>query len=217
MNSHVTKPWKQLKIWIFKRSSLKFLMKSTKVVFIGDCGVGKTCIIDKIEHDEFDENTPSSISIAMHRLTGEYNHTTLDFSLWDTAGQEKYRTLAPIYFREASIGVLVYDITSTSTFDSLDSWYSEVDKQMVTGYKLIIVANKRDLEDRREVSFNQGISYAEKAKTDLFFEVSAKDGEGINELYNCLLHCVYEVQTQPMSVGVKIDQSKVKKPKDCCK
>ena len=109
--------------------------------------------------------------------------------IWDTAGQERFRSLGAIYFREADAAIAVYDITKRLTFENLEMWINDFINVAGDMKTIVIVANKCDLEEDSEVSFQEAESWAQ-AKNYMIRQTSAKTGEGINELFSDLAHTI---------------------------
>jgi small GTP-binding protein len=103
--------------------------KACKVVLLGESGVGKTCIISRFINDTFDDGsvtTTGASYVSKNMLFNDYNQV-LNFEIWDTAGQEKYRSLTSIFYKDASIAILVYDITNEDSFEELQKyWYEQI-------------------------------------------------------------------------------------------
>ena len=158
-----------------------FLSIRYKVVFIGNPTAGKTSLLNRICHDKFIQNYDSTIGVDFFTKTVFYNESIFKIQLWDSAGQEKYRALIPSYIRGASIIFLIYDLNHHESFDAIDNWLGFVNqytnKEQV---KIILVGNKKDLE--RKVKFEEGQNLAKKEGM-LFFETSAKTGEGVVEMF----------------------------------
>ncbi|OWM70218.1 hypothetical protein CDL15_Pgr026068 [Punica granatum] len=108
--------------------------------------------------------------------------TTVKFEIWDTAGQERYAALAPLYYRGASVAVVVYDITSPESFQKAQYWVKELQKHGSPDMVMALVGNKADLLENREVSDQDGMEYAEKNRM-FFIETSAKTADNINQLF----------------------------------
>ena len=158
-----------------------FLSIRYKVVFIGNPTAGKTSLLNRICNDKFLPNYDSTIGVDFFTKTIFYNETIFKLQLWDSAGQEKYRSLIPSYIRGASIIFLVYDLNHHESFDAISNWLGFVNqytnKEQV---KLILIGNKKDLE--RKVTYNEGETLAKKEGM-LFFETSAKTGEGVVNMF----------------------------------
>ena len=161
--------------------------KELKVILLGDCGVGKTNIILRFMKDEFDEDsiTTTGSSYTMKKI--EKDNITYRLNIWDTAGQEKYRSLTKIFLQDANIIILVYSIVEEITFDNLDYWYNIIIDNCGEDIVIAIVGNKHDLYFEEAVDEDKAQNYANK-KNAIFKLVSAKENKlGIDELFNIVL------------------------------
>ena len=118
-----------------------------KVVLLGESGVGKTCIIAQFTNGTFDANTVTSLTAQFIRKTMEFaDKKAITFDIWDTAGQEKYRSLAKIFYKDAKVIVLVYDITSKDSFVQMkEYWYEQIKQQGNKDVIIAVAANNDDL------------------------------------------------------------------------
>ena len=114
----------------------------------------------------------------------------MKLQIWDTAGGEQFRSLTPMYYKNAAAVCLVYDSTCSDSFDKLDYWVKELQERGETSVMLNIVASKIDDDAREEVPLRQAGDYAKKNKAD-FFQTSAKDGTGIDELFTQIAEKLY--------------------------
>lgn len=154
-----------------------------KLVLLGDSGVGKSCIVLRFVRGQFDPTSKVTVGASfLSQTIALQDSTTVKFEIWDTAGQERYAALAPLYYRGASVAVIVYDITSTESFEKAQYWVKELQKHGTPEIVMALVGNKADLQDRREVSVEDGSEYAE-SNGMFFIETSAKTADNINELF----------------------------------
>ena len=165
----------------YEEQDTSFSSIKQKVVFIGNSTTGKTSLLNRIYSDKFQTDNEPTIGVDFFTKTVLYNEKIFKVQLWDTSGQEKYRSLIPSYIRGASIIFIIYDLNNYDSFDSIISWldfaYQNTDIEKA---KLILVGNKKDLE--RKVSYDEGKNFA-KEKGLLFFETSAKTGEGVKDMF----------------------------------
>ena len=156
-----------------------------KVVLLGDSGVGKTCIISRYISGAFDQNSPTTngASYASKILEFPKLNKKISVDIWDTAGQEKYKSLTKFFYKDAAVAILVYDITSKETFENMKKfWYEQLQEFGSKKIILGIAGNKCDMYEREEVSENDAKEFAESKGA--FFEItSAKNNTGINELF----------------------------------
>ena len=154
-----------------------------KIVFLGNSAVGKTAIINQYMYESTSADHQPTIGIDFFAKTLTREGKTIRLQLWDTAGQEKFNSLIPNYIRDSTIAVFVYDITSRSSFDALEKWYNMV--MDMANPNIVLVGNKCDLEEQREVTTEEGKKYAE-SKQAKFIETSAIAPTNIQELFEMI-------------------------------
>ena len=162
--------------------------RGKKLVFIGDAGVGKTCLITRFTQGIFDEKTPATIgaSFATKIIEIPELNQSLTLDVWDTAGQEKYKSLTRIFFQGAKMAILVYDITRRESFYNMkNSWYREIKENGDSDIVLGIAGNKSDLYDNEEVPEEEAREFA-KSIDAVFGYTSAQSDSGIKELFKDL-------------------------------
>eukprot|EP00658_Telonema_sp_P-2_P017952 TRINITY_DN17016_c0_g1_i1.p1 TRINITY_DN17016_c0_g1~~TRINITY_DN17016_c0_g1_i1.p1 ORF type:complete len:225 (+),score=54.79 TRINITY_DN17016_c0_g1_i1:131-805(+) len=153
-----------------------------KLVFLGNQSVGKTSIITRFMYDTFDNNYLATIGIDFLSKTLHVNDRTIRLQLWDTAGQERFRSLIPSYIRDSSVAIIVYDITNRDSYTNLSKWYDDVRTERGNEVIIVIVGNKTDLKDKREVSTEEAEAKAKELNC-LFIETSAMLGLNVKELF----------------------------------
>ena len=161
---------------------------TAKVVLIGKSGVGKTSIISRFTSDKFDPDTLSSLGasfVSKEIFFPEINNT-IKFDIWDTAGQEKYRSLAKIFYKDAVVIILVYDITKPDSFKEIkEYWVEEIKENSNKNAILALAANKEDLYNEATVSEKEGQEYADTIGA-IFKRTSALSNVGIDELFQLI-------------------------------
>ena len=158
-------------------------MESFKVVLVGESGVGKTSIIAQYIDQTFQEDLQTSTGGTFSTKTVSCDGKLLKFEIWDTAGQEQYRSLSKMFYKEANAALMVYDITRKRTFiDLKEFWYEQIKDCSPVDIMLVIVGNKSDLIDKEEVNEEEVRNYAKEINA-MFFSTSAKNYEGINNLF----------------------------------
>ena len=158
-----------------------------EIVLIGEASVGKTSIIYQFIDKIFQEDLQSTIGGTFNSKSIKCNNNkTLNLEIWDTAGQERYRCVTKMFYKEADVAILVYDITSKSSFEELKNyWVEQVLEASPKNIMLVIVANKSDLIDNEQVDEEEARNYAKKVKAD-FFVISAKENNSVNELFKSI-------------------------------
>eukprot|EP00268_Persea_americana_P019487 TRINITY_DN19978_c0_g1_i16.p1 TRINITY_DN19978_c0_g1~~TRINITY_DN19978_c0_g1_i16.p1 ORF type:complete len:155 (+),score=17.09 TRINITY_DN19978_c0_g1_i16:263-727(+) len=145
-------------------------------------GTGKTSLVLRFVKGQFFDYQESTIGAAFFSQILSLNEATVKFDIWDTAGQERYHSLAPMYYRGAAAAVVVYDITSMDSFVRAKKWVQELQRQGNPSLVMMLVANKADLESKREVDSKDGEFYAQENGLT-FIETSAKTAQNVNELF----------------------------------
>ncbi len=161
-------------------------VEQVKVVLLGESGVGKTSIIAQFTSGKFDPDCVTSLSAQFISKTIEFENLqkAIKFDIWDTAGQEKYRALAKIFYKDAKVIILVYDITDQRSFDEVKSyWYEMVKSNGDQDAMIAIVANKNDLYDTAQVSEQDAKEFARSIGA-IFQSTSAKSDSGITTLFD---------------------------------
>lgn len=153
-----------------------------KLVFLGDQSVGKTSIITRFMYDKFDNTYQATIGIDFLSKTMYLEDRTVRLQLWDTAGQERFRSLIPSYIRDSSVAVIVYDVANRQSFLNIARWVEEVRTERGSDVIIMLVGNKTDLIDKRQVSIEEGDAKAREFGV-MFIETSAKAGFNIKALF----------------------------------
>lgn len=161
-----------------------------KLLLIGDSSVGKSCLLLRFTDDAFTPSFITTIGIDFRIRIVQINNSRIKAQIWDTAGQERFRTITTAYYRGAQGILLVYDITKRTSFNNVANWMQQLKSHSSDNVTIILVGNKCDLSDKREVSFEEGM---EKAKTFgcAFFETSAKNSINVETAFTDLMKTVY--------------------------
>ena len=189
-----------------------------KILMIGESGVGKTCLIQRFNKNEFSLTHLSTIAIDFKMKVVTVNDQRLKMQIWDTAGQERFNTLTAGFFKGSDGIVLCYSVTDMKSFENINKWMAQIKSLAPVDVKVLLVGNKTDLEDQRVVSEELGNEMAEKYGVELF-EASAKSGDNVMEVFNRMAELVLEkVKDNP-----KTDESTrnlggdgFKKKRKCC-
>jgi len=153
-----------------------------KLVFLGDQSVGKTSIITRFMYDTFDNTYQATIGIDFLSKTLWLQDRNVRLQLWDTAGQERFRSLIPSYIRDSSVAVIVYDIANRNSFLNTSKWLDDVRTERGQDVVVMLVGNKTDLNEKRQVPIEEGEAKA-KEHNIMFIETSAKAGVNIKALF----------------------------------
>ncbi len=158
---------------------VSYQINRQKIIFTGDINVGKTSIINVLMGQKFNNEYEASIGVDFFSKTIKYKGKIIKLQIWDSAGQEKFRSLIPNYIRSASLVFIVYDITNRKSFESLQLWIDFVNN--IENSNIVIIGNKIDLEDKREVPTEEGKKFSDEKNYE-FFEVSAKDDKNLSDM-----------------------------------
>ena len=173
-------------------------MYNILVILVGDMGVGKSSLMSQYIKKEFPESPLPTIAIEFAtKIIKIKEGGYVKAQIWDTAGQEKYKSITSHHYRKAVGALLVYDVTRRITFDNCIKWYKELKVFTDQECVICIVGNKLDLlegnPNRREVSIEEGKKFARQNKT-LFFETSAKNNNNVVECFEELLQQIYNTR-----------------------
>ena len=197
-----------------------------KIVLIGDSFVGKTNIMSKYLMNEFHEDSKATVGVEFGAKKFDIEGKSVKAQIWDTAGQERYKSITTTYYKGAKGALIVYDITRKETFDSVDRWISEVLNSGDKNMTMLLIGNKCDLDNQRQVTKEQGEEKAKAFKV-AFLETSASSGENLDVAFEMIMKEVYskckneldeDDGMEEMQMGKEIDLTKEKKveKKKCC-
>uniref|UniRef100_A0AAQ4R9M1 small monomeric GTPase n=1 Tax=Gasterosteus aculeatus aculeatus TaxID=481459 RepID=A0AAQ4R9M1_GASAC len=183
-----------------------------KLLLIGDSGVGKTCLLFRFSEDAFNTTFISTIGIDFKIRTIELDGKKIKLQIWDTAGQERFRTITTAYYRGAMGIMLVYDITNEKSFDNIRNWIRNIQEHASSDVERMILGNKCDMKDRRQVSKERG----EKLAIDYgikFLETSAKSSINVEEVKLVQLVCRRRSFMEWGGFGLVVGEVFVSRPK----
>ena len=161
------------------------MSNTCKIVLVGDSGAGKTCIISRFVNDRFDKGqmTTACPSFCTKEINYPKYKKTINLDIWDTAGQEIYRSISKLFYKGAAIGILVYDISNRKSFDSIkEYWYKELKENTENSTFFVLVGNKADLYEEEAVKEEEAKEYAKSINAE-FYLTSAKTNIRITELF----------------------------------
>jgi Ras-related protein Rab-2A len=153
-----------------------------KYIIVGDPSVGKSNLLMKFAHNKFTDEYQATIGVEFGAKNIEFDQQIYRIQIWDTAEQENFRSITRAYYKNSVCAMVVYDITSHSTFEHVQNWIEDIKNQSPKTVLIILIGNKTDLEDKRSVSFDEGNDFAIQNGI-IFAETSAKTGYGIDEIF----------------------------------
>jgi Ras-related protein Rab-11A len=168
-----------------------------KLILIGDSGVGKTNLLTRFVSDEFNHDSRTTIGVDFRTKTIQWNDRIVKVQIWDTAGQERYRSVTSTYYRGVMGALVVYDITSAQSFQSISKWLRELRSNSDERLVIMLIGNKVDEETQRCVSAKDGEALA-RSEELLFAEASAKEDTGVSD---CFMTMVAEILTVRAGLG----------------
>ena len=149
---------------------------SFKLIFIGDSSVGKSCLTAKAVKNNFEEYYQATVGFEFLTFNMKVNDKVIKLQIWDTCGQEIYKSLISNFYRNSSLAVLVYAIDNKESFNHVENWLNDLKSQANPDVRIFLVGNKADLEEDRKIKKEEGEKYKEDQHLDLFMETSAKTG-----------------------------------------
>lgn len=158
---------------------------SYKIVVVGASSVGKSSIVQRLVQGTFTEDGSTTCGADFYTYSCPVNSETIKLQIWDTAGQERFRSISKSYFRNAVGAILVYDITSMSSFDQLTDWLNDLQSLCSPNAYILLVGNKADLESQRQVGAQQIKEFSERHRLEAL-ETSALSGKNVKEAFTRL-------------------------------
>ena len=195
-----------------------------KIIIIGDSGVGKSSLLKRAVQNTFDTNYQATIGFEFLLMHFKVNDLKIKLQIWDTCGEEMYRSLVQGFYRNTSLAIIVYDISRKKSFEALEIWLKDLRQHTEEGIPVFIVGNKMDLQ--KDISTEEAKMFSMSNRTKFFTECSAKTGENVKDIffkaaqYLYYTYKVYQNQNKvPMSNRLKLDSNTTPentKKKKCC-
>ena len=204
---------------------------SFKMIVIGDAGVGKSCLTTKAAKGKFEEAYSATVGFEFLVFNVKLNDKVVKLQIWDTCGQEIYRSLISSFYRNASLAMMVYAIDNKESFNHIETWLKEVKLQSNPDIKIFLIGNKSDLEDRRQVDRERAKKFKEENGIHYFSETSAKVGINAKEVFIEAAKLLYgehlkykvrnikklENEKDKVPIPIKVTKSKnTRKKGGCC-
>jgi len=153
-----------------------------KFIIIGDAATGKSCLLHRFIDDQFKTESTHTIGVEFGSKIVEVGGQSIKLQIWDTAGQERFRSVTKSYYRGAAGAILVYDVTSRDSYNNVSSWLGDARNLADKNIAIVLVGNKIDLANDREVTFLEASRFAQENEL-MFLETSARTGEGVTEVF----------------------------------
>ena len=189
-----------------------------KVIIVGEGHVGKSCLLLRATEDKYTESYSITIGADSNSFLVQIGEATVQLDVWDTAGSEKYRSMIKVFFAGSHAAIIAYDITKKETFAALDFWLDAVRQTTSAEVKIVIVGNKKDEEEKREVTYEEGEDYVKTNELFAFIETSAKTGENVMEIFKKIAKSLYadDESAKKGPVGLKLHQNDDEEGEGCC-
>uniref|UniRef100_A0A8B9I225 Ras-related protein Rab-6B n=1 Tax=Anser brachyrhynchus TaxID=132585 RepID=A0A8B9I225_9AVES len=181
------------------------------VIFSSSFVVGKTSLITRFMYDSFDNTYQATIGIDFLSKTMYLEDRTIRLQLWDTAGQERFRSLIPSYIRDSAVAVIVFDVTNLNSFQQTSKWIDDVRTERGSDVIIMLVGNKTDLADKRQVSVEEGERKAQEL-TMMYIETSAKAGCNVKQLFRRVAAALPGMDSTPEKSKEDMIDIKLEKP-----
>ena len=165
---------------------------SFKLIVLGDGGVGKSCLTNNAVKNIFDDSYNVTVGFEFFTFNVKINDKIVKLQIWDTCGQELYRSLITNFYRNSSLAVMVYSINSKESFENIEMWLRELRTHSNPDAKVFLIGNKIDLENERQITKEQGEQFAKDNKINGFMEASAKTGVNAQKIFIQAATTLYE-------------------------
>ena len=183
-----------------------------KLLLIGNAYVGKTLIVQKFLDNTFSKTTMTTVGVDLQYKVLDINGKKVKYLIWDTAGEDRMKTMTYAYYRGCHVVLIVYDVTSKKSFENVTTWVECVDKFAKSNVLRILVGNKTDLEDKRVISKEEGKKLAEENGLK-FYEISAKTMNGLVEMFEDVAKEYVQIYEQKAIKNFQLRKEKEKKTK----
>ena len=156
---------------------------SFKIIIVGDSGVGKSCLSIKASRNYFEDFYSPTVGFEFLTFNVKVEDQNIKLQIWDTCGQEVYRSLISSFYRSASLAIIVYSIDNEESYINIEKWLNDIKTQSNPDVKIFLIGNKADLEDKRQVTKESGEKFYKDHKLSFFTETSAKTGFNVQNVF----------------------------------
>ena len=198
--------------------------KTYKIIVVGDSGTGKTSLVDRLTNKVFNPDTQPTIGAEFKTYIALVDGEQIKLNVWDTAGQERYRSVSKSYFRSTCGALLVFSIEDQETFSHVEQWLDDVQTYALPNAAILLIGNKCDLEDARQVTSDEAIELAKRHNIE-YIETSAMNDTNVIDAFQRLAKTINERAktgmlkgdfSSPISVIQSIPENKTQEKKGCC-
>jgi small GTP-binding protein len=178
---------------------------SFKIIVIGDSGVGKSCLTNRATTNLFEDTYNATVGFEFLSFNVKIDEKVIKLQIWDTCGQELYRSLITNFYRNSSLAIIVYAINSKDSFEDIEMWLRELRTHSNPDAKVFLIGNKLDLENERKITKEQGETFAKNNKLNLFIEASAKTGFNSKKIFIKAAKMLYDEHLKYKDVENKVE------------
>ena len=165
---------------------------SFKIIVVGDSGVGKSCLTIKASRNYFEDYYSPTVGFEFLTFNVKIQDQNIKLQIWDTCGQEVYKSLIHSFYRNASMAFIAYAIDNEESFNNIEEWLNDIKTQSNPDIKIFMVGTKADLEDKRKITKERAEEFANEHKMNFFMETSAKTGFNVQNLFIHAAKILYE-------------------------
>ena len=190
-------------------------MPLVDIVLIGESAVGKSALIRRFSDNIFLPGFFTTLGTDFIRKEVDNNNTPLNVQVWDTAGQEKFRTITKNFYKRSDGLLLVYDMSTKDSYKTLNMWVNNINASAGDNIPRYLIANKSDLDENIEVTQKEGVVFAEKHNMK-YFETSAKTGDNVHKVFKEIIKDAYETKKKRKKGSSFVLRKREEKKKSCC-
>ena len=172
---------------------------SFKIIVVGDSGVGKSCLTLRATKNHFEESYSPTVGFEFFTFNIRVKDKNIKLQIWDTCGQEAYRSLITSFYRNSSLAIIVYSIDNLMSYNNIENWLNEIKLQANPQIKTFLIGNKVDLEDQRQIQKADAEQFSTAHRFDYFIETSAKDGLNAQEVF---IRAAKELYMAPLEYNI---------------
>lgn len=191
-------------------------MGKKKVVVLGESSVGKSCLIERATRNTFSNQSVPTVGASQSCLTISTPNGMVTLDIWDTAGQEKYRALTPMYYRGADVVIICFDVTNRSSYEAVLQWSDVLQENLPKETVIVLCATKIDLEDDRIISSDELNEMGFRCFAAMTFETSAQTGQNVKEMFNAIAEIKSPSEDTQQEQEVYIQNNPPVPQKKCC-
>ena len=179
---------------------------SFKIIIVGDSGVGKSCLSIKATRNYFEDFYSPTVGFEFLTFNVKVDEKIVKLQIWDTCGQEVYRSLINGFYRNSSLAILLYGINNIKSFQNLELWLNDIKVNSNPDIKIFLVGNKKDLEEKREVPIDKAKTFYKEHNLHYFLETSAKTGFNVQKLLIKAANVLYE-ESKKLELRISLSKS----------